>query len=223
MLTAAFEKNPEFTIYALRLENGKFYVGKTLKAMDARFAEHVSGSGAAWTKLHAPHAVEEQAKGDKYAEDALFAKYASKYGIQNVRGGAHCQIELSPDVIAVFSKHSQSVNDLCFKCNQPGHFAKQCSAVKINTNASTQNVVRRSYSGAKNCNVKQTRIQNGDNVALAKALISAANALTSRSVPVKNKTVERHFFPKGSCFKCGRTGHLSTACYAKKDINGIQL
>lgn len=44
-------------IYVLRLECGKYYVGRT-KDVWLRINEHFSGNGTIWTKMYAPLAIE---------------------------------------------------------------------------------------------------------------------------------------------------------------------
>ena len=52
--------NPAITIYVLRLEGNKYYVGKTRKNVHERFGEHQRGraaGGAAWTSRHPPRSL----------------------------------------------------------------------------------------------------------------------------------------------------------------------
>ena len=37
------------TVYALKLEQEKYYIGKTNKPMSERYQEHVDGIGSSWT------------------------------------------------------------------------------------------------------------------------------------------------------------------------------
>ena len=41
------------TIYVLKLEGGKYYVGKTGDLI-ARYQQHLSGEGSSFTRLHKP-------------------------------------------------------------------------------------------------------------------------------------------------------------------------
>ncbi len=43
----------EWAVYVLRCENGSLYTG-VAKDVDARFAQHKSGKGAAYTRIYAP-------------------------------------------------------------------------------------------------------------------------------------------------------------------------
>jgi len=79
-------------VYVLELEDDCWYVGITHN-LNMRYAQHLSGDGAVWTKMHPPkriHAV--------YTEDASFKlenevtrKLIDVYGVDKVRGGAWCQ------------------------------------------------------------------------------------------------------------------------------------
>ena len=45
--------------------------------------------------MHRPlRVVEIQKGGDRYDEDKLVKKYMSKYGVNNVRGGSYCKVNL---------------------------------------------------------------------------------------------------------------------------------
>ncbi len=82
------------TIYGLRLESGKFYVGMTMKNFD-RIDSHRKGAGAAWTKMYPPVDYEFVKTGMKKSdEDRLTLELMSIHGIDNVRGGKWVRINL---------------------------------------------------------------------------------------------------------------------------------
>ena len=49
-----------------------------------------------------------------------------KYGIDNVRGGFHVQPDLSEEEKNFIHRSISNLNDSCFKCNKPSHFANKC-------------------------------------------------------------------------------------------------
>jgi predicted GIY-YIG superfamily endonuclease len=120
-----------FLIYALKCQHGKYYVGKTKKPINVRFREHVSGTGSEWTKLHSPIEILETKPGDKWEEDTMVHRMIEKYGIDNVRGGTYCNIKLTSDQINELNTKIISVNDLCYKCHLPGHFANKCPQERV--------------------------------------------------------------------------------------------
>ena len=70
-------------IYILKLENNKFYIGKTENA-EIRIENHFENNGSEWTKIHKPLSIIEIIPNcDNYDED----KYTK------------IQIELSEDII----------------------------------------------------------------------------------------------------------------------------
>jgi len=94
-LVAWAERNKKFTVYALELENGKFYVGstgRTGRKKNQRWKEHTSTrGGSAWTRKHKPVRVLAEHTGiprQYYLgfESALTAKLMLERGIHNVRG-----------------------------------------------------------------------------------------------------------------------------------------
>lgn len=93
-------------LYALKLENNKWYVGQTYN-VEKRFKSHSTGRGASWTMLHRPIEIAEiretefLIQDDATAlEDDMTLEYALKYGAENVRGGGYCQLNpLWPDII----------------------------------------------------------------------------------------------------------------------------
>lgn len=74
------------TIYILKCQGNKYYVGKTDDPED-RISQHFSGFGSEWTKRHPPQRVLEVIEGcDEFDEDKYTLKSMQKYGIDNVRG-----------------------------------------------------------------------------------------------------------------------------------------
>ena len=115
-------------VYALQLEGGKYYIGKS-DNLDRRIESHFSGSGAAWTREHHPlKVVERRLNVSRFEEDKMTKEYMEKYGIDNVRGGAYTQIELPEGSRESLQREIRGTTDVCFKCNRQGHWANQCYA-----------------------------------------------------------------------------------------------
>ena len=94
------------TIYVLKLEGGKYYVGRTNKKVVQRFKEHKEGKGSAWTRKYKPIKILDVILNrDKFDEDKITKQYMEKYGIENVRGGTYCKITLSNETIKMISEY----------------------------------------------------------------------------------------------------------------------
>lgn len=114
------------TLYVLKLQNGKYYVGKT-DDINRRYAEHKAGKGSEWTKLHKPVKILEtrQLKSEQ-DETNLTKELMKKHGVDKVRGGAFCQKVLPDYVKKTLELETRGNSDACFKCGEKGHFAKDC-------------------------------------------------------------------------------------------------
>ena len=114
------------TIYALQLEDGKYYIGKT-NNLEQRFQEHQNGLGSAWTSLHQPIKIHKVIKGSSpFEEDKVTKEYMAKYGIDNVRGGSYSEHTLSQQSKDMIQKEIWGANNQCMKCGSSGHFAGNC-------------------------------------------------------------------------------------------------
>jgi predicted GIY-YIG superfamily endonuclease len=88
-------------IYILRLEGGRYYVGKGDNVMN-RYQQHLNGGGSAWTRKYKPISVVRIIPNSSpFEEDKQVKEYMAKYGIQNVRGGSYVQIDLEESQILV--------------------------------------------------------------------------------------------------------------------------
>jgi len=116
-------------IYVLKLEGGKYYVGKTNNPT-FRLEEHFDSNGSAWTMKYKPievfHLIPDC---DDYDEDKYTRMYMDKFGVDNVRGGSWTKLELDNKTREVLTQMSKSTNDQCFRCGRTGHFSKQCYAI----------------------------------------------------------------------------------------------
>ena len=100
------------SIYALKLENGKYYVGRSYN-VPKRLNQHYNGEGSVWTKKHKPIKLNEVfLNKTKFDEDKYTLMYMSIYGIENVRGGSFCSQPASmlpfQRIFATFLRRSQT-------------------------------------------------------------------------------------------------------------------
>jgi predicted GIY-YIG superfamily endonuclease len=117
-------------VYALKLENDKWYIGKSDNP-EHRFLSHKNGTGSAWTQRHKPieiHAVFKDVS--PFYEDALTKEYMSIYGIDNVRGGSYVRIELTKGQKDFITKELWSMKNLCNKCGSSDHWVANCRFVE---------------------------------------------------------------------------------------------
>lgn len=113
-------------IYVLELEQGKYYIGKTYNPQ-FRLTTHFKSPDTSWTIKYKPCRVEKLIPDcDSYDEDKYTLKYMSMHGIQNVRGGSFCQIELSPEQTGQIENMIKGAENKCYNCGSKSHFAKDC-------------------------------------------------------------------------------------------------
>jgi predicted GIY-YIG superfamily endonuclease len=121
-------------IYVLELEQNKFYVGKSSKPLN-RTGEHIASTllndasctGAGWTKMYSPVKIlEVSASYDEFDEDVYTLRYMKKNGIDNVRGGSFCELNLSRENVATLEKMIAGADDKCYYCGSSGHYINEC-------------------------------------------------------------------------------------------------
>lgn len=131
------------TIYILKLENNKYYVGKT-KNINKRILDHFQNNGSEWTKKYKPIEIINTYKGDNFDEEKHTLLTMDKYGIDNVRGGSYCKIELSKQEKQKAMQIINSITDKCYKCGIKGHYAKECKKIQSNNSNKLEDFIRSS-------------------------------------------------------------------------------
>lgn len=83
-----------WTLYVLKLEQKKYYVGITSQTPEKRFQEHLHGRKTYWMKKYPPiKIIDTKYLGDlslkdaEVYEDRVTRRYIKQKGINNVRGG----------------------------------------------------------------------------------------------------------------------------------------
>ena len=223
-------------IYVLQLEQGKYYIGKTNNPT-FRLENHFNSNGSAWTKKYKPIKVLELIPDcDDYDEDKYTRKYMDKYGIDNVRGGSFCEINLNENNIATLNQMSNGTNNKCFTCGSEEHFANHCNKKEklIKTDNSNEkcdcptsyfSAHRRSKCLLNNL-IKQTKQfeeSDDDDECVWCCEYCDRTFTTAFGAGVHEKSCKEKNSNQDTCFRCGREGHYATNCYASNHIKRYYL
>ena len=204
-------------IYVLKLENNKYYVGKT-NHPTFRLQNHFTSNGSAWTKKYKPILVEELIPNcDDYDEDKYTIKYMEKYGITNVRGGSFCEIKLTQNNIKTLTQMIKTTTDKCYICGLNGHYANQCNKPK------TQKIPIIDLNEKCDCPTSyfspHRRIK-----CLLHTVIAYFDDEDDNIDDILREIIYTHkSINTIKCFRCGRETHYANQCYAKTHINGYIL
>lgn len=211
-------------IYVLKLEQNKYYVGKS-KNVAQRYQEHLQGMGSVWTRKYKPVKLDTVIENaSPFDEDKEVKIYMAKYGIENVRGGSYVAEQLSEEQLQLLKAEIRGSSDLCNKCGRESHFYKDCYAKSdtdgniISENAIQINkldIITAVINAAVSAAVKEAFIALDINPK-PKSLKKIVKKATNTENPVKKPDPD-------VCHRCGRTGHFSKGCYAKTHADGHDL
>ena len=195
--TTVGTKMPE-TLYILQLEDDKWYVGKSAD-VTARFTQHCSGSGSAWTREYAPIRIAETRPiTSPHDETNVTKDLMKKYGVDNVRGGAYTAVDLPDEQVSAIRHELRSSSDACYSCGKKGHFASRCPAKKEEDAVWCCNYCSREF-----------------------ATEAVATAHEERCT--SKKASAREASDDVVCYRCGHSGHYSPECYARTHVKGYRL
>ena len=214
VFTGVNMSNPMSTtnIYVLRLQGGRYYVGKSEDVMN-RYAQHLNGTGSAWTKKYKPISLEKTIYNvSPFEEDKVTKEYMSKYGIDKVRGGSYVETELSDFHIDALNMEIWAAKNLCTQCGRPGHFVKDCYA---KTDVSGNNIYESSDEDEWGCEYCDRTFTTAFGCGVHEKSCKEKNKKTSH--------VKQSSKKEGACYRCGRQGHYSPDCYARTHCKGYTL
>ena len=116
-------------IYILKLQEDKYYIGKTYKPILERYMEHCKGVGSAWTRKYPPICIlEEYNEVSEFEEDKFTKIYMSKYGIENVRGGAYCRMNMPDSLTKLLYREIWHAQNRCLECGSDTHYVAKCKS-----------------------------------------------------------------------------------------------
>ncbi len=188
------------SLYILECENGKWYVGKSTD-VQRRFKQHAEGKGSEWTRKYAPIRIAETHRvTSEFDETNITKGLMKKYGIDNVRGGAYATVDLPEEIETLIRHEFRAASDACYKCGKKGHFANKCKG-------------RSSFTGT--CGCGQSFLDFEEFMSHHRGCLS--KQVAARKQPTKPSS------QKGTCHRCGRSGHWASKCYARTDTDGNNL
>ncbi len=195
------DKNKEkknIIVYVLECSDGKYYVGRT-NDFSKRLDMHLNGSGSFWTRRYPMvNVIDINWNADKFDEDKYVIKYMDKYGIDNVRGGSYSQMILNEDLKKTINRYLVTANNLCYICNKDDHLIRECPQ-----------------------NPKNPKIFNERKRIIENETETEPNDNDNDMEPSKKKLkFDYSQHNNHMCDRCGRTGHYTEQCFAKKHFNG---
>jgi hypothetical protein len=188
-------------IYVLKLEDHKYYIGKS-NNIKKRILQHFESNGSEWTRLYKPlkvHKIYEDC--DDFDEDKYTIMYMEEYGIMNVRGGSFCQVKLDEESIRIIKKMIRGSTDKCFICGSHNHFINNCyyKDTYYEKNKHTNHLTMKCY----RCEKKGHHFKDCYSTAYPDGTYINDDKI--------------------KCTRCKRFGHNHRDCFSKTSVDGKYL
>ena len=132
-ISRCFKRCYRTSVYRLKLENDKYYVGRT-NDINKRIYSHVKGQGSIWTRKHK---FIDRMSTITYSSDSPFWELEETlenmyvYGIDNVRGSMFTKMTLTREDKIKAAQLYCEMYDLCRKCGSDAHYITNCSQIHM--------------------------------------------------------------------------------------------
>jgi hypothetical protein len=216
-------------IYILRLESGKYYIGKT-NNLQQRKKEHLNGTASAWTRKYKPISVEKIIpNASSFDEDKYTKIYMNKYGIHNVRGGSYVQINLDENQKKTLTREIRGATDKCIQCGRTGHFIKNCYAkTDVSGNTLEDEEEEEEYEEDEDEEGDEEDEDEEDEDEEDEDEEDEEDEDEEDEDDIKKprryiSTMASNHKKHSTCYRCGNSGHYSPDCYATRHIKGYHI
>ena len=205
-------------IYVLRCQGGRFYVGKSSNVAK-RYEQHMNGTGSAWTKKYKPVSIENIIENvSPFEEDKKTKEYMAKYGIDKVRGGSYVDIDLSDEHVFLLKREIWAAKDLCTNCGRKGHFNKNCYA-KTDIDGDVIEYEDEDEDDDSDSSEESDSDDDWECDYCNRTFTTEYGCKVHERSCSKSNSIS----VKGTCRRCGHSGHNLSNCYATYHVRGYYI
>lgn len=194
-------------LYVLKLEGGKYYVGKSALADASRLLDYREGLQLpVWVQQHPFVEVlyVDRTRSSEAEEDILTLQTMLKFGEANVRGGQWSSLQLPHSPL-----EAPFAAGVCYVCRAPGHYAAQCPEVQCflcgGAGHTKQNCPNPGQTRCFRCGQAGHTQSQCPNPTLCFNCEQSGHSLAQCPHP-------RRHAQSGRCFRCNEPGHFASSC-----------